>query len=108
MRIKQAQEKDREQMQRLAGCVIVHNYTTFLGEEVASQYVNSGESNREVAGEIAHSIVAKEGESLIGFAIIKEELSSVFAKASHNEDVEATQIARPVSNYLRRHFINNG
>ncbi|MDR2855267.1 MAG: GNAT family N-acetyltransferase [Methanomicrobiales archaeon] len=72
--IAKAEESDISTMQATARRVILNNYPVFLGEEAVHEFIESGQSDREIEDGIGNCFVMKQEDEVIGFAIVLKDL----------------------------------
>lgn len=74
MRIKAINASEIVQAQEIAKRVIFHNYAPFLGVVAATEFVESGQSDKEIIEGAQGCFVLEDDECLVGFTIIKDNL----------------------------------
>lgn len=71
---RKATKADAAPLKTLAREVILHNYTSFLGEDAVNDFIESGAADTEIENGIESCIVMVEQDGIIGFAITNDNL----------------------------------
>lgn len=74
MRIRKAREEDIETLQEIARRVIRNNYTSFLGQDNVSQFIDSGLSDKEIVEGVPYCHIMQQGDTIVGFAVVMDDL----------------------------------
>jgi ribosomal protein S18 acetylase RimI-like enzyme len=71
---RKATEEDAKKIKLIAEEVIIKNYTSFLGADNTKDYIESGESSKEIDSNIENMIVAEYESEIVGLCILKGNL----------------------------------
>jgi ribosomal protein S18 acetylase RimI-like enzyme len=72
--IRRATENDAQVLKNIAKQVINKNYAQFLGAEITTAFIESGESDREIDDGLTNCTLMTSDELIIGFAITNKDV----------------------------------
>ncbi|GKX28286.1 GNAT family N-acetyltransferase [Vallitalea longa] len=75
---------DLQEIKKLAGEVVINNYTRFMGIDITKNYVDSGQSDKEIEDDIDNMVVAEHDGNILGIVVVIDDLLHLLmVKHSH-------------------------
>lgn len=84
IKYREAVAEDLQEIKKLAGEVVINNYSCFMGIELTKNYVESGQSDQEIVDNINNMTVAEYDGIIVGIAVMIDDLLHLLmVKHSH-------------------------